>query len=76
MQVTSLPTPVIPNAMPQEAVAKTMPNVVAQASPPLIQRAVDPSSKAERGQQSRSNRDKAKGGGKEGERGRSINFRV
>jgi hypothetical protein len=78
MQVTPLPLPVTPNAaLPQDAVAKTMPNVVAQASTPVIQRAVDPSSKSERGQQSRSNGDRAKGGGKSGEqRGGSVNMRV
>ena len=77
MQVTpSVPLPVVPNALPQEAVAKTMPNVVAQASPPVIQRAVDPSHKTGRGQQPRSNGDKAKGGGKAGERGSSIDKRV
>jgi len=76
MQVTPLPGPVLPNALPQEVVAKT-PAIQAQASAPLIQRAVDPSPKSGRGQQTRSNSDKAKGGASDsGKRGGSVNIRV
>ena len=80
MQVTPVPIPVIPNASPQDVVAKTATPVLAQASAPVIQRAIDPSSKSDRGQKSRSNGDRAKGGGKasggEGDRGKTVNLRV
>lgn len=76
MQVTPVPVPVLPNALPQETVAKTAAPVLAQAAAPVIQRAIDPSPKSERGQQSRSNGDRAKGGGNGGKRGSSVNLRV
>jgi hypothetical protein len=78
MQVTPpLPVPIPNAALPQEAVAKVIPQIASQASAPVTQRAVDPSSKSDRGHQSRSNSDRAKGGGKSNsERGRSINLRV
>jgi hypothetical protein len=79
MQVTPVPVPVIPNALPQETAAKAAAPVLAQAAAPVIQRAVDPTSKSDRGQQARSNGDRAKGGGKSGgdeKRGGSVNLRV
>ena len=78
MQVPPLPPAAVPNAtLPQEAAAKAVPQVLAQASAPVIQRAVDPSQKSDRGQKSRSNGDRAKGGGKTGGgRGGSVNFKV
>ena len=76
MQVTPVPVPIVPNALPQETVAKTAAPILAQASTPVIQRAVDPSPKSERGQQTRSNGDRAKGGGNDGKRGGSVNLRV
>ena len=80
MQVPPLPPVTVPNAtLPQEAVAKAVPQVIAQASAPVIQRAVDPSQKSDRGQNTRSNSDRAKGGGKaaaSGGRGGSVNFKV
>lgn len=82
MQVTPLPPiPVNPGAVPQEAVNKVLPQIQAQASAPIIQRAVDPSSKSDRGNKSRSNGDRAKGGGGDkggagGDRGSSVNIRV
>ena len=75
MQVTPLPVPVVPVALPQDA-AKTVPQVQSQAAVPLIQRAVDPSPRSDRGQQPRSNGDRAKGGGGEDKRGGSVNIRV
>jgi hypothetical protein len=78
MQVTPLPTPpVVANALPQEAVAKTIPHVQAQASAPLIQRSIDPSTKGDRGHHARSNGDRAKGGGAQsGNPGGSVNIKV
>ena len=78
MQVTPLPpVPVTPGAVPQEAVTKILPQVQAQSAAPIIQRAVDPSSKSDRGNKSRSNGDRAKGeGGNKGGRGGSVNIRV
>ena len=76
MQVTPLPTPVMPTALPQDAV-KTVPQVQSQAATPLIQRAVDPSPRSDRGQETRSNSEKAKGGQGGGDkRGGSVNIRV
>lgn len=83
MQVTPVPMPVLPNALPQDA-ARAIPQVQAQATAPLIQRAVDPSPRGERGNQPRSNGDRAKGGdrgrgGESGNRGGSgsgVNIRV
>ncbi len=76
MQVTPVPLPILPGAAPQDAMARTMPHIQAQASTPLIQRAVDPSPRSERGHRSRSNGDKAKGGDSDGSRGKSVNIRV
>jgi len=75
MDIPPLQAPVVPVALPQDAV-KTVPQIQAQAAPPVIQRAVDPSPRSERGSQSRSNGDKAKGGQSEGKRGGSVNIRV
>jgi hypothetical protein len=75
MQVPPLPpVPVTAGVMPQETIARAVPQVQAQAASPIIQRAVDPSSKSERGNKSRSNGDRAKGGGSG--RGGSVNIRV
>ncbi|MDP9127410.1 MAG: hypothetical protein M3N08_04005 [Pseudomonadota bacterium] len=81
MQVTPAPGPIVPNVLPQDAVAKTAAPVLAQASAPLIQRAVDPTGKSDRGHQSRSNGDRAKGGGNADKghsagRGDTVNLRV
>jgi hypothetical protein len=76
MQVTPLPMPVLPNALPPDAVAKMVPHIQAQASAPLTQRAVDPSSKSERGNQSRTNAEKAKGGDGGDRRSGSVNIKV
>jgi len=82
MQVTPIPVPVLPTALPaQDAVARVAGQVQAQAAAPLLQRAVDPSPKSERGQNSKSNQKKnaGKGGsqnGGEGKRGGSVNIRV
>ena len=80
MDIPPVQTPVLPPALPQDA-AKTVPQVQAQAATPIVQRAVDPAPRSERGQQSRSNGDKAKGGqtggqggGKSG--GGTVNIRV
>jgi hypothetical protein len=77
MQVTPLPVPAVPTNLPQETAARSIAPVLAQATTPVTQRAVDPSSKSERNQQSRSNGDKAKGGGSGGKQlGGSVNLRV
>lgn len=77
MQITPLPTTAAPNALPQDTAVKAGPqSVMAQASPPVTQRAIDPAPKSERGNKSRSNGDKAKGGGKNGGRGGNVNLRV
>lgn len=76
MQITPLPTPVPPTALPQEAVTKAVPQVQAQAAQPLIQRAVDPASRSDRGTKARSNSEKAKGGGSDGKRGGAVNIKV
>lgn len=78
MQVTPVPVLPVPSAvMPQETVAKTMPQIQAQAFAPIVQRAVDPPRKSDSGGKSRSNEDRSKGGGngKSG-RGDRINIRV
>jgi len=76
MQVTPLQAPVVPVALPQDA-AKTVPQVQSQAAAPLIQRAVDPSQRSDRGEHTRSNGDKAKGGQGGGDkRGGAVNIRV
>lgn len=76
MQVPPLPTPAVPTAMPQEAAAKAVPQVQAQAAAPVIQRAVDPAPKSEKGNQSRTNGEKAGAQGNSGKRGGSVNIRV
>jgi hypothetical protein len=77
MQVPPIPAPVLPGALPQDAVAKTLPQIQAQSGAPVIQRAVDPSPRSERGKKSRSNGDKGKGGSSGGgQRGGSVNIRV
>ena len=77
MQVTPLPpVPITPGAVPQETV-KVLPQVQAQASAPITQRAVDPSNKSDRGNRSRSNSDRGKGGGSDQSgRGGSVNIKV
>ena len=59
MQVTPLPVPVVPLLQPQD-VAKAIPQVQSQAAAPLTQRAVDPAPRSDRGQQTRSNGDRAR----------------
>ncbi len=82
MQVTPLPAPVLPTATTQDVVTKAVSAVQAQASAPVTQRAIDPSQKSDRGGQSRSNSDRAKGGAKSPagdetiDRGGSLNIRV
>jgi hypothetical protein len=80
MQITPAPPPIVPNPSPQDMAAKTAAPVLAQATTPVTQRAVDPTSKSDRGQKTRSNGERAKGGGKEGagdeERGHSVNIKV
>ncbi len=56
------PVPVVPGAVPQETLNKSLPQLQAQSAAPIIQRAVDPSNKADRDHKSRSNGDRAKGG--------------
>jgi hypothetical protein len=60
MQIPSIPPPIVTNTLPQDIVAKAVPNM--QAAPPLVQRAIDPSPKSEKFNQTRSNRDRSKGG--------------
>ncbi len=79
MQVPSVPLPIVTNALPQEAVAKAVPNV--QAMAPLLANAVAPAPKSEKSNQSRGNKDRKKeenpdGGGDKGNRGGSVNIRV
>ena len=72
--------PVLPNSgnLPQDTVARVVPQIQAQASAPVIQRAVDPSPKSERNNRTRSNNDRGKGGGgaNSGGRGSSVNIKV
>jgi len=75
MQVTPLQTPVAPVALPQD-IAKTVPQVQAQAATPVIQRAVDPSPRSERNPHARSNAEKDKGGKTGDKRGGGVNIRV
>lgn len=76
MQVPPIPQPVNPVASPDAAV-KAAAQVQAQAAKPLLQRAVDPASKSEQGNRSRSNSDKSKGErSQENDRGGSVNIRV
>ena len=60
MQIPSIPPPIVTNTLPQDIVAKAVPNM--QAAPPLVQRAVDPAPKSEKFNQTRSNKDRSKGG--------------
>lgn len=78
MQVTPLPpVPTAPGAAPQETVVKTLPQVQAQSAAPIIQRAVDPSGKSDRGNKGRSNGERGKGGGSDQTgRGGSVNLKV
>ena len=76
MQVPPVPAPLVPGATPQETVARTLPQIQAQASAPVTQRAIDPSPRSERGKKTRSNSDKKKGGSGDGQRGSSVNIRV
>ena len=78
MQIASIPPPVVNTPLAQQDVAlKAAINV--QAAPPLGQRAVAPTPKAERSNKSR-NKDKEKNGNasdnKGGNRGNSINIKV
>ena len=82
MQIPSIPAPIVTNILPQDVVNKAVPNV--QAAPPLLQNAVDPSRKSEKFNQTRSNKDRAKGGGRApqgdtgggDDRGGSVNIKV
>ena len=89
MQILSVPPPIITNALHQDAAAKAVPHV--QAAAPLIQNAVAPPPKSEKFNQTRSGKDRDKGGDpdedrpesddkddnkKEGENGNTINIRV
>jgi len=81
VQIPSIPPPVITNALPQDVVAKAVPN--AQAMAPLVQNAVAPPPKSEKFNQSRSNKDRNKDGDnlesdkdKQGKDGSSVNIRV
>ncbi len=82
MQVPPVPNVIVPGAQPQDALAlvRVLPNIQSQAAAPLLQRAVDPSPRSDRGPKTRSNKDRAKGGGKDGGggqgRGGSVNIRV
>ena len=57
MQIPPIPPPV-GHALPQDVVTKAVPHV--QAMAPLIQNAVDPAAKAEKFNETRSNKDKSK----------------
>ncbi len=75
------PGPILPNVATQDVVAKTTPAIQAQAAATIIQRAVDPSPKSDKGGQTRSNRDRAKGGDgsdktTDGGKSGSVNIRV
>ena len=78
MQVTPLPPgPIAPGLITPEAIARAVPQVQAQAAAPIIQRAVDPARKQDRGNKNKSNGDRGKGGGSDkGGRGSSVNIRV
>ncbi len=78
MQVTNLP-PLPANALvgvTPDAATRVLPQIQSQAAQPMIQRAVDPANKPDRGNKSRSNGDRAKGGGDKPGRGNSVNIRV
>ena len=83
MQVPSIPPPIVTNVLPQDVVTKVVSNV--QAVAPLLQNAVAPTPKTEKSNQSRSNKERAKGGGHgeadeekagDSKRGSNINLRV
>ncbi len=77
MEITPPPSiPPVPGALPQDAVAKAIPQIATQAVTPITQRAIDPSGKTDRGNKPRSNGDKAKGGDKNSGRGGSVNLKV
>lgn len=81
MQVTPIPVQIVPSTLPQDAVVRALPQIQAQAVNPQTTRAVDPSSKSYNSHQSRSNGDRAKGGGRSegrngGGRGGNLNIRV
>lgn len=80
MQVTPVPVPVLPSLPTQDVVAKTLPAIQAQAATPVTQRAVDPSHRSDRGNKTRSNNDRAKGGDRgnsdSGKSGSTVNIRV
>ena len=81
MQIPSVP-PALINPLPQDVAAKAVPAL--SAAPALIQRAIDPAPKSEKFNQTRNNRDRAKGGdhpdsngkGKKDGRGGSVNLKV
>lgn len=76
MQIPPIPQP-IPSVASQDAASKAAAQVQAQATKPLLQRAVDPTSKSERRNKSRSNGERAKGEAPDtGDRGKSVNIRV
>jgi hypothetical protein len=81
MQIPSLPPPLMGNTLPQDIVAKAVPNL--QAAPPLLQRAINPAPKSEKNNQSRNNKDRRNGGGREEKEpgaenkgGHSVNIKV
>ncbi len=78
MTITNVPgAQVQPAMITPENVARLAPQVQAQAVAPLTQRAVDPAKKNDRGNRSRNNEEKSKGGkGEQGGRGGTVNIRV
>ncbi|MDR3423814.1 MAG: hypothetical protein P4M13_01875 [Alphaproteobacteria bacterium] len=89
MQIASTPPPIVTNALPQDVVAKAVPNI--QAMVPLIANAVAPSPKSEkfnqvRGDKEKRNRedhaergeedDPENGASSDGDRGKSVNISV
>jgi hypothetical protein len=59
MQVPSIPTPIVTNALPQDIAAKAVPHT--QAVAPLVKNAIAPTPKSEKFNEIRGNRDKPKG---------------
>jgi len=77
MEVTPPPLPILPSALQQDAVLRSLPQVQAQATAPVLaQRAVAPTTKTLQGEKSRSNEGRAKGGRSPHERGASVNIKV
>ena len=76
VDIAPVPTSVVLSALPQESVVRALPQAQAQAAPPIVTRAIDPSPRGDRGHKTKSNEDRGKGGGRTGERGSSINIRV